>query len=150
MSREARAYLTVNLGGDRLLTRREMEKLLLYMGPLGDSDPTDGGPGDPGDPGDGAVTGQNREITLAHAQACVGDSAERTLDDLVFALGDRNLSEIERTLTRVFQEGVSWVTPLRAAAELEGKRGHAPGEVVCAHTLFAIASQRPPKRVKAR
>jgi hypothetical protein len=35
-------------------------------------------------------------------------------------------------------------------AELEGKRGHAPGEVVCAHTLFAIASQRPPKRVKAR
>ena len=213
MSREARAYLTVNLGGDRLLTRREMEKLLLYMGPLGDSDPTDGGPrgpGDPGDPGDGAVTGQNREITLAHAQACVGDSAERTLDDLVFALGDRNLSEIERTLTRVFQEGVSWVTPLRAAArhferlhrvagalsdgtkvesamarlrppvfwkfrtrfqhqvhgwspeqltaalsrlieaELEGKRGRAPGEVVCAHTLFAIASQRPPKRVKAR
>jgi DNA polymerase-3 subunit delta len=117
MSREARAYLAVNLGGDRLLTRREMEKLLLYMGP----GTTDGAPdgstdGGSGGSGDGAVAGQDREITLTHVQACVGDSAERTLDDLVFALGDRNLSEIERTLTRVFQEGVSWVSPLRAAA----------------------------------
>jgi DNA polymerase-3 subunit delta len=210
MSREARAYLTVNLGGDRLLTRREMEKLLLYMGPIKDLGSTDGGRRNSGASGGGAAAGQDREITLAHVQACVGDSAERTLDDLVFALGDRNLSEIERTLTRVFQEGVSWVTPLRAAArhferlhrvagalsdgtkvesamarlrppvfwkfrtrfqhqvhgwspeqltaalsrlieaELEGKRGRASGEVVCAHTLFAIASQRPPKRVKAR
>jgi len=206
MSREARAYLAVNLGGDRLLTRREMEKLLLYMGP----GTTDGAPdGGTDGSGDGAVAGQDREITLAHVQACVGDSAERTLDDLVFALGDRNLSEIERTLTRVFQEGVSWVSPLRAAArhferihrvagslrdgakvesamarlrppvfwkhrarfqrqvqhwsleqltaalsrlteaELEGKRGRAAGEVVCAHAIFAIASQRPPKSAKS-
>ena len=201
MSREARAYLTVNLGGDRLLTRREMEKLLLYMGPVA---------------ADGTEEArarrenisQNREITLADVQACVGDSAERTLDDLVFALGDRNVSEIERTLGRVFQEGASWVSPLRAAArhferlhqvaglvrdgttvesamarlrppvfwrfrgrfqrqvqfwsgeqlaaalsrlteaELDGKQGRAPGEVVCAHALFAIASQRPPEPVK--
>ncbi len=203
MSREAQAYLTVNLGGDRLLTRREMEKLLLYMGP--------GAPdGGADSSGDGAIAGQDREITLAHVQACVGDSADRTLDDLVFALGDRNLSEIERTLTRIFQEGVSWVSPLRAAArhferlhrvagslregtridsamarlrppvfwkyrsrfqhqaqhwscvqlavslarlteaELEGKRGWASGEVVCAHAFFAIASQRPPKSEKAK
>jgi DNA polymerase-3 subunit delta len=192
MSREASAYLVVNLGGDRLLTRREMEKLLLYMGPR-DSSGSDG----------------NGEISLADVQACVGDSAERTLDDLVFALGDRNLPEIERTLTRVFQEGVGWVAPLRAAArhferlhrvagavrdgasgesamarlrppvfwkfrqqfqrqlqrwpcedlaaalarlteaELEGKRGRASGEVVCAHAFFAIASQRPAKNGKS-
>ena len=190
MSREASAYLAVNLGGDRMLTRREMEKLLLYMGPR-----------------DGAAG--SGEITLADVQACVGDTAERTLDDLVFALGDRNVAEIERTLTRVFQEGVSWVSPLRAAArhferlhraagalrdgatgesamarlrppvfwkyrqrfqrqlqrwscedlavalsrlteaELEGKRGRAPGEVVCAHAFFAVASQRPANRAKS-
>jgi DNA polymerase-3 subunit delta len=198
MTREARAYLVVNLGGDRLLTRREMEKLLLYMGPGGAQDAAASG------------AGQDREITLAHVQACVGDSAERSLDDLVFALGDRNVPEIERTLTRVFQEGSSWVAPLRAAArhferlhrvagaiaggataesamarlrppvfwkyrtqfqrqlqnwspelltrslaglaeaELEGKRGRAAGEVVCAHALFAIASQRSPKSAKAK
>jgi DNA polymerase-3 subunit delta len=192
VSREATAYLVANLGGDRQLTRREMEKLLLYMGPNGAA----------GAAGTSAGGGE-REIALADAQACVGDSAERSLDDLVFALGDRNLPEIERTLTRVFQEGVSWVSPLRAAArhferlhrvagalregasgdsamarlrppifwkfrerfqkqirqwsceqlaaavsrlaeaELEGKRGRAPGEVVCAHAFFAIASQRP-------
>ena len=191
ISREATAYLAVNLGGDRLLTRREMEKLLLYMGPAEDG-----------------TAGRTTEITLADVLACVGDSADRTLDDLVFALGDRNLPEIERTLTRVFQEGVSWVAPLRAAArhferlhrtagslrqgvpiesavsrlrppvfwkhrprfqrqvrdwsseqlaavlsrlmeaELDGKRGLAPGEVVCAHAFFAIASQRPPRRAK--
>jgi DNA polymerase-3 subunit delta len=210
MSREARAYLAVNLGGDRLLTRREMEKLLLYMGPGTTDRAPDGAQGGGTDSsGDGAAAGREREITLAHVQACVGDSAERTLDDLVFALGDRNLSEIERTLTRVFQEGVSWVSPLRAAArhferihrvagslrdgtkvesamarlrppvfwkfrarfqrqvqhwsleqltaalsrlteaELEGKRGRAAGEVVCAHAIFAIASQRPPKSAKS-
>ena len=201
MTREARAYLVVNLGGDRALTRREMEKLLLYMGPGGAQDAAAGGAGQ--DRGD-------REITLAHVQACVGDSAERSLDDLVFALGDRNVSEIERTLTRVFQEGSSWVAPLRAAArhferlhrvagaiadgataesamarlrppvfwkyrtqfqrqlqnwspelltrslvrlteaELEGKRGRVAGEVVCAHALFAIASQRSPKSAKPK
>ena len=199
ISREATAYLAVNLGGDRLLTRREMEKLLLYMGP-------DDGRG--GGVGEGLADGRDREITLAHVQACVGDSADRTLDDLVFALGDRNLPEIERTLTRVFQEGTGWVPPLRAAArhferlhrvagalrqgvpaetamarlrppvfwkfrarfqrqvtdwspdqlaavlsrlmaaELDGKRGQAPGEVVCAHAFFAIASQRPPERAR--
>jgi DNA polymerase III subunit delta len=200
ISREAAAYLAVNLGGDRLLTRREMEKLLLYMGPGG---------GGTGDSGAGAASGRNNEITLADVLACVGDSADRTLDDLVFALGDRNLPEIERALIRVFQEGVSWVSPLRAAArhferlhrvagslrrgvpvesavarlrppvfwkhrpqfqrqiknwspeqlaavlsrlmeaELDGKRGRAPGEVVCAHAFFAIASQHPPRRAKS-
>jgi len=195
MSREARTYLAVNLGGDRLLTRREMEKLLLYMGPSA----RDGGATD---------SARNGEISLADVQACVGDSAERTLDDLVFALGDRNVSEVERTLARVFQEGASWVSPLRAAArhferihrvagavrggataesavarlrppvfwkyrsrfqrqaqlwsyeqlvtiltrlteaELEGKQGRAAGELVCAHALFAIATQRPPKQAK--
>ena len=52
VSPEARAYLTANLGGDRQLTRRELEKLVLYMGP-------DAG----------------REVSLADAQACVGDTA---------------------------------------------------------------------------
>jgi DNA polymerase III subunit delta len=200
VTREASAYLTVNLGGDRQLTRREMEKLLLYMGPRDDARSS-------GQSAAAAIG--TRAITLADVQACVGDSAERTLDDLVFALGDRDLPEIERTLTRVFQEGASWVSPLRAAArhferlhrvagalsdgatsesamarlrppvfwkfrqrfqrqvqqwsceqlaaalsrlteaELEGKRGRAAGEVVCAHTFFAIASQRPAKGAKS-
>ena len=199
MSREAKAQLTANLGGDRLLTRREMEKLMLYMGPVA-------GTAEAGAQRENVS--QNREISLTDVQACVGDSAERTLDDLVFALGDRNLSEIERTLGRVFQEGASWVSPLRAAArhferlhrvaamardgnavesamarlrppvfwrfrgrfqrqvqlwsceqlaaslsrlteaELDGKRGRAPGDLVCAHAFFAIASQRPPKRAR--
>ena len=53
---------------------------------------------------------------MSDVQACVGDSAERGLDDLVFAVADRNLGEVERTLGRVLQEGTSWVAALRAAA----------------------------------
>ncbi|MDX1574699.1 MAG: DNA polymerase III subunit delta [Kiloniellales bacterium] len=132
MTREARAYLVVNLGGDRLVTRREMEKLLLYMGPASQ-----------GTAGDGA--GQNREITLADVQACVGDSAERSLDDLVFALGDRNVPEIERTLTRVFQEGSSWVAPLRAAARHFERLHRVAGAMAGgAAAESAMARLRPP------
>ena len=197
ISREAKAHLAANLGGDRLLTRREMEKLLLYMGPASAAE---------GSAASRENIKENSEIALSDAQACVGDSAERSLDDLVFALADRNLAEIERTLGRVYQEGASWVAPLRAAArhferlhrvaamardgtpvegamarlrppvfwrfrsrfqrqvqlwscdqlatavarltdaELDGKRGRAPGDLVCAHAFIAIASQRPPKR----
>ncbi len=132
ITREARVHLAANLGGDRLLTRREMEKLLLYMGP-GAQDTGTGG------------ASQEREITLAHVQACVGDSAERSLDDLVFALGDRNLAEIERTLSRVFQEGASWVAPLRAAARHFERLHRVAGARDAGATVeSAMARLRPP------
>src|SRR3546814_17258198 len=51
ISREAVAFLASQLGGDRELTRRELEKVLLFAG-------------------DG-------EVALAEVEACVGDSALR-------------------------------------------------------------------------
>ena len=62
-SPEALAYLAANLGGDRQLTRRELEKLVLYKGDAGG------------------------RVELADALACVGDSADLTLDDLAYAVG---------------------------------------------------------------
>ncbi len=92
-SPEARAYLTANLGGDRQLTRRELEKLVLYMGP-------DAG----------------REVSLADAQACIGDTAALTLEDVAYAVADGDLAGVERALVRAFQEGAGWVAPLRTTA----------------------------------
>ena len=87
---DALAYLSAHLGGDRQLSRRELEKLALYKG-------RESGP-----------------IELADAQACVGDSAALSLDDLAFAVAGGAAAEAERALVRSLQEGVHAVGALRA------------------------------------
>ncbi len=100
---DALAFLAANLGGDRMITRRELEKLALYMG----ADP---------DGGQSAAQGARRRVELDDARACVGDSADLTLEDLVFALGGGELSAMERSLDRALREGANPVAILRAAA----------------------------------
>jgi DNA polymerase-3 subunit delta len=89
---EAMAYLSASLGGDRQLTRRELEKLILYKGEVG------------------------RVIELEDAVACVGDSAALTLDDLALAVAGGDLPGLERTLLRGFEAGSSPVAALRSVA----------------------------------
>lgn len=89
-SREAVAYLADNLGGDRLVTRSELEKLALFVG---------GG-----------------QVDLVAARACVGDSAALSLDDLALACADGDLAAVERIFARTLQEGANPVQPLRAVA----------------------------------
>ena len=91
-SPDARAYLAANLGGDRQLTRQELGKLVLYKGSAGGT------------------------VELEDAQAVVGDSAERTLEDLAYAVADGNLGEMERTLQRSLREGAQPIAVLRAVA----------------------------------
>jgi DNA polymerase-3 subunit delta len=88
---DARDYLGSALGGDRGITRRELEKLVAYMGAAG---------------GD--------RVELADALACVGDNAALSLDDLIIATGSGDLAAVERLTTRVLQEGTSPVSILRA------------------------------------
>ena len=95
---EALDFLAANLGGDRQLTRRELEKLVLYKGEAG-SAPTTG-----------------RRIELDDALALVGDSAALTLDDLAFALADGDLAGLERSMRRALAEGAAPIGLLRAAA----------------------------------
>lgn len=92
ISPDALAYLTENLGGDRQVTRREVDKLALYKGL---------------EPG---------RIELDDAVACVGDSADLTLDDLAFSVASGDLTMVERTMKRSFLEGSHAVTILRAVA----------------------------------
>ncbi len=90
-SRDALAYLTANLGGDRQLTRRELEKLVLYMGKGG-------------------------QVELEDARACVGDTAALSLDDLAYAVAGGDRAGLERALQRSFEEGSNPVAALRAVA----------------------------------
>ena len=89
VSSEASAYLADHLGGDRMLSRRELEKLALYVGDKG-------------------------KVGLADAEAMVGDSAALSLDDVVFAAADGDAAALERALDRAFQEGEAPVSVLRA------------------------------------
>ena len=88
-SRDAVDFLVAHLGGDRLLTRAELEKLALYAG--------DGG-----------------RVELDDARQSVADSAGVSLDDVVLAAAEGNAAALDRALTRVFQEGESAVTVVRA------------------------------------
>lgn len=94
VSRDAMAFLASHLGGDRLATRRELEKLALYAA------------------ADGSGSGQ--EIGLADAVACVGDSAALTLDDLAFATSGGDQANLDKTFARLDREGVNPVAILRA------------------------------------
>jgi DNA polymerase-3 subunit delta len=82
-------FLVAHLGGDRLLTRAELEKLTLYAG--------DGG-----------------RIGLDDARAITADSAALSLDDAVLAAAAGDATALDRALARVFQEGESPVTVIRA------------------------------------
>lgn len=91
-SGEALAYLAGNLGGDRMLTRRELEKLILYKGSA-----------------DG-------EVSIEDARACIGDTAALGLEDLAFAVGDGDPAAVDRAFSRALEEGGSPVSALRAVA----------------------------------
>jgi len=89
ISRDAIAFLVEHLGGDRLLTRAELEKLTLYAGKGG-------------------------RIELTDAQAVISDSAALSLDDAMLAAAEGDAAVLDRALARVFQEGESPVTIIRA------------------------------------
>jgi DNA polymerase-3 subunit delta len=88
---DALDYLVENLGGDRGVTRSELDKLLLYLG-------------------EGAKT-----VELEDARASIGDSAAQTIEDAVLAAADGNRKAVERSLQRAFAEGESPVAIVRAA-----------------------------------
>ncbi len=117
----ARAYLVEHLGGDRLISRSELEKLVLYMGP------------------EASVVG------LEEAMASIGNSAELTLEDIAFAAAEGDLARLGRALTRSFHEGKGPVPALRATAKhfqrLHLTSGRRDGGMALEQ---AIKSLRPP------
>lgn len=123
---EAEAYIAANLVADRQLARRELEKLVQYAG-------------------------TESPITLAMAQAVIGDNAEQSMDDLALAVGDGDLPQVDRMLEKLWAEGVSPVPVLRAVAR-HFDRLHACGARVATGmpTVEALKALRPPVFFKVR
>ena len=89
---DALTYLLTHLGGDRQLSRRELEKVILYKGT------------------------QTSAVGLADVEACVGNSSALALDDVADAAALGDLRRLTTALARCLQEGASAVAVLRAVA----------------------------------
>jgi DNA polymerase-3 subunit delta len=91
IARDAQGYLAERMGGDRGVTRSELDKLMLYIGK------------------------PKREVTLADAMACIGDRAAFALDDLIGAAADGDAADLDRHYARSLAE-VEAIQVLRSAA----------------------------------
>ncbi|MDA1089131.1 MAG: DNA polymerase III subunit delta [Proteobacteria bacterium] len=98
---DATSFLIENLGGDRLISRCELEKLALYAGGILD---------EPGGP----KKGPPKTVTLEDAMACIGDNAGMSLDLIAFAAANGDSAGLDRCLERAFNEGTSPIAVLRA------------------------------------
>ena len=83
------ALLAAYLGGDRLLTRNELAKLALYVGPGG-------------------------RATVADVEAVVADSSFLSHDRIAHAVAGGNLEDLDRSLERALAERESPVSLIGA------------------------------------
>lgn len=88
---DALDFILERLGADRMASRAEIEKLALYKGEGGGT------------------------VTLADAEAVVGDGAPLALDDVIQAAASGDQAALERTLPKCFAAGANPVAVLRAA-----------------------------------
>ena len=134
---DALDFLVAHLGADRQISRRELEKLVLYMGD---------------EPGENA-RGRNerRPVTLDDVRACIGDVAALALDNVVRAVADGDVPTLDKDLARLFEEGEQPVMVLRAVMRHFQRLHRAAGLVSKGETASqAIAAMRPPVFFKER
>ena len=117
---DAILYLEGVSGSDRQLTRRELEKLALYVG-------VEGG-----------------RIDVATAKACVGDTSAMVLEDVAYAAGGGDQVQLDRALRRYFREGGSAVGVLRVVAGHIGRLQRVVGMVADGTSIeAAVGGLRP-------
>jgi len=127
---EAVAFLVGQLGADRQISRRELEKLTIYMGA-------------------GCMAAGSGHmspvVSLADAQACVGDVAATSLEDAAFAVAAGDIGALELTLARCYLEGANAVSVLRAVAR-HFQRLHLAAAALSrgGRAAAALATLRPP------
>ncbi len=132
VERDAMDFLVAHLGGDRMVTRSELDKLITYMG---------------GHQGDGADV----EVTLGDAMACVGDVSAMSMDDLIFAVADGDDTTSQALLDRLFAEGQSAIAILRAASRHFMRLHLAGGTLAQGRSMDqAFAALKPPVFWKVR
>ncbi|MBL8659904.1 MAG: DNA polymerase III subunit delta [Rhodospirillales bacterium] len=143
---EAMAYLVAHLGGDRALTRGEIEKLIVYIG-ASNGGPVGRGRGD----AESAEQRARRTVQLADVVACIGDSRESSLDAIAMAAAAGDVVSLDRALELAFASAVQPVSVIRAAARHLQRLHLAAGLVAAGRSAEqAMAALRPPVFYKAQ
>lgn len=123
---DARRHLVDNLGSDRLVSRRELDKLVLYLG-------------------------ESRHITESDVLALVGDNGETSVNEFAIALAEGDHRQVTRALRRLALEGVTSVQALRGAMRHLHRLHIAATRVTSGQSIAqAIGSLRPPVHFTAR
>ncbi|WND03699.1 DNA polymerase III subunit delta [Temperatibacter marinus] len=103
-NQDAMAYLIDNLGSDRMISRSELQKLILYKGQ------------------------DKSEVSLEEAEACVGDTAALGLNQIAEAVTAGDLKNLEKYIQRAWIAGESPIAILRVVQSRLGRlhlaRGH--------------------------
>jgi DNA polymerase-3 subunit delta len=124
IDRDAVSYLAANLGGDRGITRAELDKLVLYMG-------------------------AEKKVSLEDAIANVGDQSAIGQDDLCTAIGLGDLKGLERQIERNLAES-NEISLIRAVVRHFMKLHQVTARVARGEQLeAAMAGLRPPVFWKA-
>ncbi|MAI11432.1 MAG: DNA polymerase III subunit delta [Rhodospirillaceae bacterium TMED167] len=89
-SQDALDYTIAHLGSDRLVSRREIEKLIIYAG-------------------------DKSEVSLEDASAVIGDNGALSIEEIIYAAGNGNRQALETGLSRAAAEGISPIALVRAA-----------------------------------
>lgn len=86
---DALGYMAGNVIGDRGVVRGEIEKLITYMGP------------------------ENRVVRFEDVVACIGDSADLSMDLLAQRVASGRFAEAERVLKSLLADGTAFVVVTR-------------------------------------
>lgn len=123
---DALAFLASQLGGDRMVTRSELDKLALYSAGRG-------------------------TVTLEDAEACVGDSTERGIEDVAAAVAAGDQVLLDRTYVRLLREGANPVGILRVVQRHFERLHLVAGKVAAGSNIeAAVEGLRPPIFFKAK
>lgn len=89
IERDAQWWLASHIVGDRQRARREIEKLVIYLG-------------------------NEPNATLDDVMACCGSSGEQSYDDLIFNTGGGKTDQAFRALDQLLEQGIPVIAILRA------------------------------------
>ncbi len=124
INNNASQFLCASLAGDRQIVRRELEKLTLFC-----------------------QSKQSRStiVTEEDIIACIGDSSESSLDNLVYSVGDGDQAGIDKSLAKAFMEGVNPIAVIRSIQQHFQRLHYVHSQMATGKPLDqAIGALRPP------
>ncbi len=127
IDRDAAAWLAINISGDRMKARSELDKIVTYK--INDPSP----------------------VSLTDVQNCCGEAGATTLDDLIYATASRNTKKAMECYNTLAEEGTNFVVILRSLQGHFRKLHLTQSHMAAGQSMeIAIKNIRPPLFFKVK